>query len=106
MLGIVGNDVKYWDYDTSMIIYSVPSRLRKNLRFALKEVLPIIKQWQNGNNKNHELTICYQRYNRSKWEPLDRGGLYIVQDRFKDKEKLIHRNTNFNLDKELKELVK
>lgn len=99
-----GDETPYL-YDTYMVVYSVPSIVRKVLESGFIDLLPHIKKWQQANTKGHNITAYYETFHPSKWAPLDNGGLYLVQDRYKDKEALLWRDKTFNIDKLLVEYL-
>lgn len=80
----------------SMSVYSIESKLRKKIREVLcKEVLPFVKKWQELNNKGKGLSVYYQVFHE---DYQGRGGIYIEEDRYGPKKKLLYRNENFNID--------
>lgn len=99
-----GEPGSWLDYDRHLIIYSVPARIRKVLRFALTaNILPQLKLQES--KPTFSIAVYYSCFNKSNYEPLDHGGLYIEQDRYSDKAKVLYRDKEFDLDKEVKELV-
>lgn len=93
------------DYHTHISIYSVPAKLRKAFRFALtSNILPRLKEMQQSKPKLNT-SVYYRCFSKSNYEPLDHGGLYIEQDRYNDKAVVLYRDKEFDLDKEIKELV-
>lgn len=92
------------DYNRYMSIYCVPAKLRWPLRAILRsDVLPRLKALESRQTLN--LTVYYRVFDRSSYNLLDRGGLYIESDRYNDKAKVLYRNTEFDLDKEIRECV-
>lgn len=90
------------DYDRHISIYSVPAKLRKALRFTLtSNILSRLKNLENKPKFN--ISVYYQTFSKSNYEPLDRGGLYI--ERYGDKPVVLYRDKEFDMDKEIKELV-
>lgn len=96
-----GGEPGAWDdYDRSMVVYSVPAKLRKALRFALtSNILPRLKAFESLPKFN--LSVYYRVFDKD----FDRGGLYIEQDRYNDKAKVLYRDKEFDLDKEIRECV-
>lgn len=94
------------DYDRSMTVYSVPAKLRGFLRPVLvAQVLPRLRKDLAKLNE-FKISVYYRVYDRSNYEPLDRGGLYIERDRYDEDAKVLYRNTEFDLDTEIREIVK
>lgn len=92
------------DYDRHMTIYPVPAKIRYSLRSILRSaVLPILKK--QDSKHQFKLSVYYRAFSESNYAPLDRGGLYIEQDRYSDKRKVLYRNKEFNIDKEIKGVV-
>jgi hypothetical protein len=92
------------DYDRFMAIYSVPAKLRKTFRSILIiDVLPKLKNLESRPKLN--ISVYYKTFHKNNYEPLDWGGLYIEENRFNDKAKVLYRNKEFDLDKEIKECV-
>jgi len=94
------------DYDTHISVYSVPARIRYALRSALNTyILPQIKTIAEKYSKVN-LSVYYSTFHKNNWEPLDWGGLYIEKDRYNDKAAVLYRRKEFDIDKEVKEVVK
>ncbi len=100
--------INTWDNDLSfsrgLAVFPVYGDIRKKLRSALVEdVLPYLRLIQ-GKYKGHELSVYYSVFNKENYEPLDRGGIYIVDKKKKDE--VIFRHKGFNIDEDLKECLK
>lgn len=92
------------DYDRYLIVYSVPAKLRKAFRAVLiSTVLPFLGTVEVKPKFN--ISVNYQYFNPSNYGPLDRGGIYIEQDRYSDRSTVLYRDKEFNLDKEIKECL-
>jgi len=87
------------DYDTRLVVFSVPAKIRKVLQITLiNEVLPIL------NNLNRlNISVYYEHFNRSRYKHINRGGLYVEQDKYKGK--VLYHNKDFDIDKEVKEIL-
>lgn len=93
-----------FDYNRYLVVYSVPAKLRKAFRFCLiTTVLPFLKTVEAKPRFN--ISVHYEYFNPSNYEPADRGGIYIEQDRYSDKAVVLYRDKNFDLDKEIKECL-
>ncbi len=91
-------------------MFSVPAKLRRTLRNVLiSEVLPFIKKIGDGPGKLN-LEVYYRTFSKSNWEPLDRGGLYIEKrwksDKLIPESQLLYRNKEFDIDEQIKEILK
>ena len=92
------------DYDRHMSIYSVPAKIRYRLRNAIiNHVLPKLKDLES--KPKFHVSVYYRCFSKSNYEPLDRGGLYIEQDRYGDKATVLYRDKEFDIDKEIRELL-
>lgn len=92
-----------FDYDRHMSIYSVPAKIRYRFRNTLTyKILPRLKDLES--KPKFHVAIYYRCFSKSNYEPLDRGGLYIEQDRYGDRPIVLYRDKEFDMDKEIKEL--
>ncbi len=92
------------DYDRYMVVYSIPAKLRGVFRPTLIEkVLPFLKALETR-SKFH-VSVYYRVYDRSNYEPLDRGGLYIEQDRYGEDAKVLYRDEELDADEEIRGIV-
>lgn len=99
-----GEPGSWLDYDRHMSIYSVPARIRHALRCTLtNKVLPQLKALESKPKFN--VSVYYRTFHKNNYEPLDWGGIYIEQDRYGDKPIVLYRDKEFDLDKDVKELV-
>jgi hypothetical protein len=84
----------------SIGITSIESKLRKKFREILcKEVLPLAKTWQELNNKGKNLSVHYRVFQD---DYLGYGGIYMEENRYGPKKKILYRNDSFNIDEDLK----
>jgi hypothetical protein len=92
------------DYDRYMVIYSVPARIRGRFRSVLSEkILPFLNALEK--RPKFHVSVYYRAFDKNNYKPLDRGGLYIEEDRYNENAKVLYRDEKFDLDEKLKELV-
>lgn len=91
------------DYNRHMSVYCVPGKIRWSLRAILRsDVLPRIQKLES--RPEFSLSVYYKTFHKNSYDLLDWGGLYIEQDRYGDKAKVLYRNKEYDIDKELRSL--
>jgi hypothetical protein len=92
------------DYNRNMSIYSVPAKIRYRFRNTLTyKILPFLKDLES--KPKFHVSVYYRTFHKNNYEPQDWGGIYIEQDRYGDKPIVLYRDKEFDMDKEIKEIV-
>lgn len=92
------------DYNRHMSIYSIPAKIRYQFKNTLTyKVMPRLKDLES--KPKFHVSVYYRTFHKNNYEPQDWGGIYIEQDRYNDKATVLYRDKEFDMDKEIKELV-
>ena len=89
------------NFNRGMTVRPVYGPIRKKFRNILTtEILPKLRKFQG---KYRKISVYYVNHNDATYDALERGGIYIVDE---NKNRVLYRSKDFNIDEELKECLK